>query len=62
MANLDTLISAGVIPHDHTLTKDDIKTVNSLAPTEVDTLITLKSKLGDEFLQRNTIAKPNCFL
>jgi hypothetical protein len=62
MANLDTLISAGVIPSDNNLTKDDINMINSLDPNEIDALISLKSKLGDDFLKRNVVASPNCFL
>ena len=62
MANIDTLISAGIIPQYNTLSDDDIKTVNSLSDDEVDTLIAVKSKLGDNFLQRNVRDAPNCFL
>jgi hypothetical protein len=62
MANLESLISAGVIPSKNNLTKEDINTINSLDPSEIDALISLKSKLGDDFLTRNTLASPNCFL
>jgi hypothetical protein len=62
MPNLDRLISAGIIPSNNTLSKDDITTINSLDPNEVDALISLKSKLGDDFLKRNAVASPNCFL
>ena len=62
MANLDKLISAGVIPRDNSLSKDDINTINGLDPNEIDALISLRSKLGDDFLKRNMVASPNCFL
>jgi hypothetical protein len=62
MANLDALMSAGVIPDDHTLTKDDIEIINGLKAEEIKALIDLKIKLGEEFLRRNLLAKPNCFL
>jgi hypothetical protein len=62
MENLDLLISAGVIPQAHTLTADDIEAVNGLSHDEVDALIAVKFRLGDDFLQRNVKVTPNCFL
>jgi hypothetical protein len=62
MENLDVLISAGVIPQNHTLSADDIEAVNELSHAEVDTLIAVKFRLGDDFLQRNVKVAPNCFL
>jgi hypothetical protein len=62
MENLDVLISAGVIPQNHTLTADDIEVVNELSHAEVDALIAVKFRLGDDFLQRNVKVTPNCFL
>ncbi len=62
MANLDALINAGMIPPDHTLTDNDIQVINNLSSEEVDTLIAVKNRLGDDFLQRNVADAPNCFL
>jgi hypothetical protein len=62
MAHLDTLMSAGVVPDKHTLTKEDIEIINSLKAEEIKALIDLKIKLGEEFLKRNLLVKPNCFL
>jgi hypothetical protein len=63
MSNIEALKAANVIPQNHTLTSDDIDTINDLSPSEVDTIIALKAKLGDEFIQRNVSNGPaNCFL
>ena len=62
MENLDLLISAGVIPQNHTLSAGDIEVVNELSSEEVDALIAVKFRLGDDFLQRNIKVAPNCFL
>ncbi|MGA2590981.1 MAG: hypothetical protein ABSH32_13765 [Bryobacteraceae bacterium] len=62
MANLEILISAGVIAANNNLTAADIQTINALASAEVNALIALKSALGDDFITRNTVDAPNCFL
>jgi len=62
MENLDVLISAGVIPQTNTLTAGDIEAINELSHEEVDALIAVKFRLGDDFLQRNIKITPNCFL
>jgi len=62
MSNLDTLIAAGVVPQDHTLTQEDIQTIEKLTVDEVKTLVDLSVKLGADFIQRNLIDAPNCFL
>ena len=62
MDNLTTLMSAGVVPEDHTLTDDDIGVIQSLSDDEVQSLVNLKQKLGDDFIQRNGQNVANCFL
>jgi len=62
MDNLTTLMSAGVVPQDHSLTDDDIGVIHSLSDDEVQALVNLKQKLGADFIQRNTQNVANCFL
>ena len=62
MDNLTILMSAGVVPDDHTLTEEDIGVIHTLSDTEVQALISLKQKLGDDFIQRNGQHVANCFL
>jgi hypothetical protein len=60
--NLEKLIAAGVVPKDHTLTHEDQKTIHTLSESEVHSLVNLKQKLGDDFIQRNGKNIANCFL
>jgi hypothetical protein len=60
--NLTTLMSAGVVPQDHSLTDADLGVIHSLSDDEVASLINLKQKLGDDFIQRNGQNVANCFL
>jgi hypothetical protein len=60
--NLTTLMSAGVVPQDHTLTDDDLGVIQTLTDVEIQALINLKQKLGDDFIQRNGQNVANCFL
>jgi hypothetical protein len=60
--NLTTLMSAGVVPQDHTLTDADVATIAALTAVEIQALINLKQKLGDDFIQRNGKNIANCFL
>ena len=62
MSKLEKLKAAGVVPHDHTLSEADVTVIENLHDHEVDTLITLKQKLGDDFVKRNTRDTPNCIL
>ncbi len=62
MDNLKKLTSAGVVPHDHTLTDADLGIIAALTAAEVEALINLKHKLGDDFIQRNGKNVANCFL
>ena len=62
MDNLTTLMSAGVVPQDHTLTDADLGIIAALTAAEIAALINLKQKLGDDFIQRNGQNVANCFL
>ena len=62
MSKLEKLKAAGVVPHDHTLSEADVTIIENLHDHEVDTLIHLKQKLGDDFVKRNTRDTPNCIL
>ena len=62
MTNLEHLTNAGLVPHDHTLSDEDKKTIDNLHPDEVKTLVGLKEKLGTEFIQRNTRDAANCII
>jgi hypothetical protein len=62
MSNLEKLKTAGVVPDNHTLTDADTSTIENLSDQEVQSLISLKQKLGDDFVQRNSRDTPNCFL
>jgi len=62
MSNLDTLIAAGVVPQDHTLSDSDVAAVEGLSASEVQSMVDLKCKLGDDFLRRNTSDAANFFL
>jgi len=56
-------MSAGVVPDDHTLTDADLGIIAALTAAEVEALINLKQKLGDDFIQRNGCQNiANCFL
>jgi hypothetical protein len=54
MTNVEKLQDAKVLPVPHKLSKADEDKVNGLKPEEVDALIHVKAKLGDDFIQRNT--------
>jgi hypothetical protein len=62
VSHLETLIAAGVIPHDHTLSAEDRSTIENLSPNEIQALVSLKQKLGDDFIKRNGHDTANCIL
>jgi hypothetical protein len=55
-------MSAGVVPQKHTLTDADLGIIAALTAAEVESLINLKQKLGDDFIHRNGKLVANCFL
>jgi hypothetical protein len=62
MSNLEKLKAGGVVPHDHKLSEADVTVIETLHEHEVQSLINLKQKLGDDFVKRNTRDTPNCIL
>jgi hypothetical protein len=52
MSNLERLQAAGLIDVQHSLTNDEITSINQLSSTEVDALISVRAKLGDDFFNR----------
>jgi len=52
MTNVERLQQAGLIETDHPLTSDEVNSVNQLSPAEVDALISVRAKLGDDFFKR----------
>jgi hypothetical protein len=52
MTNIERLQQAGLIEVQHPLTPEEINSVNELSSAEVDALISVRSKLGDDFFTR----------
>lgn len=52
MVNVDRLQAAGLLNDPHQLTDDEVATVNQLSPAEVDALISVHAKLGEDFFAR----------
>jgi hypothetical protein len=50
--NLQRLQSAGLIEAQHPLTPDEVNSINQLSSAEVDALISVRAKLGDDFFKR----------
>lgn len=50
--NLQRLQAAGLIEVQHALTPDEISSINQLSSAEVDALISVRAKLGDDFFNR----------
>lgn len=52
MTNLERLQQAGLIEVNHPLTPDEVSNVNQLSSAEIDALISIRAKLGDDFFTR----------
>lgn len=52
MSNVEKLQQAGLVHTEHPLTSEEINSVNQLSPAEVDALISVRAKLGDDFFAR----------
>lgn len=52
MTNLERLQQAGLIEVNHPLTPDEVNSVNQLSSAEIDALISIRAKLGDDFFTR----------
>lgn len=58
MTNVETLTQAGLIHTSAPLTDDEAASVNALSPAEIQALISIKAKLGDDFFHRK-VATPD---
>ena len=54
MLNWKLLEEAGLISRDHEFSKEDRRLLESLSDDEVEALISIKKKLGENFFRRNT--------
>jgi hypothetical protein len=54
MTNFERLEQAGLIRHGHKFSRDDLRLVESLSSEEVEALISVRAKVGEDFLRRNT--------
>jgi hypothetical protein len=52
MTNLERLQQAGLVEVNHPLTDDEVISVNQLSSTEIDALISIRAKLGEDFFTR----------
>jgi hypothetical protein len=52
MSNFARLQAAGLIEVHHALTQDEIDSINQLTAAEVDAIISVRTKLGDDFFNR----------
>ncbi len=52
MTNVERLQAAKLIEVNHTLTPDEINSIDQLSTAEVDAMISVRSKLGDDFFNR----------
>lgn len=53
MSNLERLQQAGVVPDDYEFSESEKSTIESLSSQEVDSLISTKNKLGDDFINEH---------
>jgi hypothetical protein len=54
MSNQDRLVQAGLIESGYEFSVEDQSILDSLSTEEVDSLISVKGKVGGDFLTRNT--------
>ena len=52
MTNVERLQQAGLVQIHHPLTDAKVQSVNQLSAAEIDALISVRVKLGDDFFQR----------
>ena len=57
MNNFQRLSQAGLILSSAALSAADTQLINSLTPEEVSALISVKGKLGEEFLQQHLASR-----
>ena len=51
-SQVEKLQQAGVIATPHQISPEDVNAINGLNDSEVDTLISVKNKLGDDFFKK----------
>jgi hypothetical protein len=49
---VEQMIAAGLIHKQHKISESDLKALNSLSPTEVKALSSIRAKLGDSVLKK----------
>ena len=54
MTNMELLKQAGLIEAGHTFSREDHHLIESLTKDEVNALISVRAKVGEDFLHRNT--------
>jgi hypothetical protein len=54
MTNFERLEQAGLISPGHEFSRDDLRLLDSLSSEEVTALISVRAKVGENFLRRNT--------
>ena len=54
MSNMEQLERAGLIRSGHRFSEEDKRLIEGLSEDEVKALISVKRKVGDDFLRRNT--------
>jgi hypothetical protein len=54
MTNVEKLQAANILPSPSRLSSSDEDLINDLDSEEVDAMVSIKSQLGDDFIQRNT--------
>lgn len=59
MSNFERLQAAGLIEVNHQLTPDEMNSINQLTSAEVDALISVRAKLGDDFFNHKVQVGPN---
>lgn len=52
MTNVDRLQQSGLIQTHNPLTPEETASINQLSTAEVDALISVRAKLGDDFFKR----------
>ncbi|HEY6121802.1 MAG TPA: hypothetical protein VIV66_17730 [Pyrinomonadaceae bacterium] len=53
MTNLERLKQAGLVPEDYEFDEDEKTTIESLSTQEVESLISSKNKLGEDFINEH---------
>ncbi len=52
MTNVEKLQQAGLVEVNHPLTDAEVDNINQLSSAEIDALVSVRAKLGDDFFAR----------